>query len=806
MGELRLPGLATGIDTTALVQQLMIIESRRLATYQVSKTEYEQQKTVFSELRARVNALKTAVSALSDADDLEIFKTSTSDKDVLTVSASSEANPGSHSIEINQLATSETWIQDTSTFDYETDYVGGGTFIYSYNGKERVITAVADDTTLEDFVGLINNDADNPGVTASLLYHDGKYHLMLNGNETGTDHQISINASSTEVWEMKDTFTEDSENATLSTKITELDQFTENSGFVGDEQIEITGTDRYGDAIALDLDLTEYTTLGHLLDEIEDAFDGNVKATLENGKIVVTDKAAGTSSLSVILTYDQGTGDTELTLPDEAGDWNETAGGATSESLSSLLSTSFIQTQNAQDSKIKVDGYPTTTAVSEVQTMSCSGNPGGGHYHLTYDGQTTGEIAYDAPPTGTGSIQEALEALPNVDAGDITVAGGGKGLDSGDVTFTFSDTLGDVSMILVDDSALTGSGPPDVGVTETVKGVDTWMSRNGNSVTDALTGVTLNLHDVTETDEPIEITVSRNKQAISGKIGSMMKAYNELTSLLAETTEYNDETKKMGILSTNLGVSFVKANVRNPFFGIASGFDDETDSFLQASDIGLTVDHHGVMELDQSELDNALDENFMDVVYLLGAIGIGDSDSNTIGFYGCSEEHTTGGTYDVDITVSGGTVTRAMIKLSSESTWRNAIWSGNGSLITGDSTFDDSGDPLYPENSLQLTVDLSVDGDFTATVRVKQGIAGALEDVLEEVVEADGRLDTGVEFVEDRIKQVQSRIEDEEARLEDIEARLIAKFARLESTLTMLQRQMSAVSMLTQITFGSALG
>jgi len=200
MGELRFPGLATGIDTAALIKQLMIINSRRLATYQVQKTDYEKQNTALDELRTKISALETSASALADADDMEIFKATSSDTDVLTVAASSEANSGSHSIEVNQLATTNTWIQDTSTFNYKTDYVGGGNFIYSYNHQERMITAVEDETTLEGLVGLINNDEDNPGVTASLLYQGDKYHLMLSGRETGQDYQISFNASTTEVW------------------------------------------------------------------------------------------------------------------------------------------------------------------------------------------------------------------------------------------------------------------------------------------------------------------------------------------------------------------------------------------------------------------------------------------------------------------------------------------------------------------------------------------------------------------------------------------------------------------------------
>jgi flagellar hook-associated protein 2 len=193
MGELRLPGLATGIDTAALIEQLMAVNSRRLATYQIQKMDYEEETTALNELQAKVNELNSAVTAISNASTLEAYKASTSDGDVLGVSASEDAAEGSHSILIDQLATSETWIQDTSTFDYETDYVGGGTFIYSYNHQERQITAVANETTLEDLVGLINNDEENPGVTASLLYQGGKYHLMLSGQHTGEDYQISLN-------------------------------------------------------------------------------------------------------------------------------------------------------------------------------------------------------------------------------------------------------------------------------------------------------------------------------------------------------------------------------------------------------------------------------------------------------------------------------------------------------------------------------------------------------------------------------------------------------------------------------------
>ena len=801
MGELRLPGLATGIDTAALIKQLMIINGRRLATYQLQKTDYEDQSTALDDLRTTVRAVKTAVNALSDADNLDIFSTSTSDKDILTVGASSTAEPGSHSIEINQLATTETWIQDTSTFSYKTDYVGGGNFIYSYNHQERVITATENVTTLEDMVNLINNDEDNPGVTASLLHQGGKYHLMLSGQQTGEDYQISINTNSTEVWKPNTsasdhTFTDGGTNAGRTTKITELDQFA--GVLVSNEKITISGKNHFGtDLPDKDLSITANTTVGHLIDAINEQFDGVATARLMNGQVWLTDHISGTSSLEISFTYDDGDGATTLGLPTMAV---STEGGATSESLASLASSSFLQTQNAQSSKTKIDGYPSTTT-AEIQTLTPTGVPTGGHYHLSYSGETTAEISHDAT---YAQIQSALEALTSVSAGDITVEGSGTyGLADGAVTFTFLSTAGDVEMISIDDSALTGGTAP-YSIVETTKGNDGYIHRNSNSVADALTGITLNLHDVTETDDPVQLTVTRNTSAVASRIQTMVSAYNGLMTVLKEKTEYDTETKEMGILSNDIAVSFIKTQARDPFVGIVDGFVDTIDSFVQASDIGIGLDGAGMMQFDQEDFNDAVSEDFMGVLELLGATKSGNSSSTVIQFYGASDEYTTAGTYDVEVDINDSNqITDVRIKLSSESTWRDdAAWPDN--LVTGNSEFDDDGNPLYPENGLQLSVDPNQpEGTYTATVNVKQGMAGALEDLLEQVLEGDGRLDVSKDILDDKITAMTRRIENEEDRLDNVETRLVQKYARLEKTLAMMQEQMDAVSVVSAAIFGS---
>lgn len=84
--------------------------------------------------------------------------------------------------------------------DGHSTLVGAGQFVYSYNGVQRTIYTTAE-TTLGDLVDLINNDADNPGITASTLEYevdaDHRFHLVLSGNQTGSDYAITVDAATT---------------------------------------------------------------------------------------------------------------------------------------------------------------------------------------------------------------------------------------------------------------------------------------------------------------------------------------------------------------------------------------------------------------------------------------------------------------------------------------------------------------------------------------------------------------------------------------------------------------------------------
>jgi flagellar hook-associated protein 2 len=72
----------------------------------------------------------------------------------------------------------------------------GGAFVYTYDGVTRTLNT-GSGTTLTDLVDLINNDAGNPGVTASLLEYNSTYHLSLGARETGSAYAITIDDGAT---------------------------------------------------------------------------------------------------------------------------------------------------------------------------------------------------------------------------------------------------------------------------------------------------------------------------------------------------------------------------------------------------------------------------------------------------------------------------------------------------------------------------------------------------------------------------------------------------------------------------------
>ncbi len=107
---------------------------------------------------------------------------------------------------------------------------------------------------------------------------------------------------------------------------------------------------------------------------------------------------------------------------------------------------------------------------NEVQTVTITGTPAGGDFTLTFQGQTTAAIAYNAIAS---VVEDRLEALSTIGQGNVRVTGGpGPGTP---YVVTFINELGhnDQPLTTDDQTGLTGGTTPAVTVTQTTAGAET---------------------------------------------------------------------------------------------------------------------------------------------------------------------------------------------------------------------------------------------------------------------------------------------------------------------------------------------
>lgn len=111
----------------------------------------------------------------------------------------------------------------------------------------------------------------------------------------------------------------------------------------------------------------------------------------------------------------------------------------------------------------------------EVQTVTITGSPTGGTFTLTYDGDTTAPIAYNA---SAADVESALAALDTLDANDVEVTGSAP---EWTVTFGGSDSAGTNVSQMTSTGSFTGGTSPDVSVGTTTGG-DGAITVNGVAI------------------------------------------------------------------------------------------------------------------------------------------------------------------------------------------------------------------------------------------------------------------------------------------------------------------------------------
>ena len=87
------------------------------------------------------------------------------------------------------------------------------------------------------------------------------------------------------------------------------------------------------------------------------------------------------------------------------------------------------------------------------------------------------------------------------------------------------------------------------------------FTRSSNTVSDALTGVTLNLANTTTAGSPITLTVTNDAVSARPKLDALVKAFNDLYTLYKSQTASSIDAATRGVLNSDFGVNSMMSQV-----------------------------------------------------------------------------------------------------------------------------------------------------------------------------------------------------------------------------------------------------
>lgn len=189
-------GLASGLNTTALIQNVLRFNQQRITLLQRTVTTDQTQQSSVQGVQTRLQTLETQAAQLAQSQGsvFDAKTATTSNSSLLTASAGTGATTGSTSLKILSLAqasqiASQGYADANST-------ISQGTFQIQAGSKSATITVDSTNNTLSGLASAIN--AAGVGVSATVVNtgtgdsRTDPYRLILTSTSTGTANAIKF--------------------------------------------------------------------------------------------------------------------------------------------------------------------------------------------------------------------------------------------------------------------------------------------------------------------------------------------------------------------------------------------------------------------------------------------------------------------------------------------------------------------------------------------------------------------------------------------------------------------------------------
>lgn len=231
-------------------------------------------------------------------------------------------------------------------------------------------------------------------------------------------------------------------------------------------------------------------------------------------------------------------------------------------------------------------------------------------------------LSIDSSNQSLSAIRDAINAAPDNPGVDATIVTGADGAhlilnarDSGAAgAITVTASGGDGGL-----AALTFiAGGTSNGLTQVTAAQDAQVSidgiavgSTGNTITNAIAGVTLNLLSA-KPGTPIAVKVAADKAAATAAINTFVKNYNTLVKTANDLASFNATTGSAGALLGDSTLRAVRSDLSQALATRANGA-----GFASLSDIGVRTGLDGTLSVDSAVFNAALDTGQASVVALM---------------------------------------------------------------------------------------------------------------------------------------------------------------------------------------------
>ncbi len=634
-------GLASGFDWRSMIDQLIAIERRPVDLVEEQKSEYESKLSEWQSFNTKLLALRSAAEGLKNPGDFSIFtprmttdNAGVEGSDLLSVTTSSFALPGSYDIEILALAKAQKL--SSASFSSLTDALGSdyaGDILI--NGTAINISASDDLTDVRDRINNANTGTGATGVQANIVtYGDNDYRLILTSDATGQQGISLQNGSASDVVEQ---FGWKDKSASLKHSITggaQSDAFSNKTQTIQSAlslSTTQTGTVRVnGQDVAIDFSSDSLEDVKDKIDalagvsaSILTAIDGN--ATSYRLQVDGTQNFEDSQNiLETLGVLHNGTGDVQGTT--SANAMTSQGGPVTASTMLTAIDGYYDWTSG---DNIAISGTDhANNAVSGTFTISSSA--------------TVQDLLSEIETVFEANGNEIAVRLTS--DGKIEIADMESGASLLSVTLTSNITDGDLDWG-------TFGALDQVREREITQGRDASVSVDGvivtsadNSVADVLPGVTLNLLSADDSTT-ITLNIDRDVESIIDKITAFVDAYNEVSAYISQQQAYDEENESTGgVLFGDGTLSSVKSDLTSILIETVSGVSSD---FSILGLIGINLDNEGQLNVDGSTLRGYLESNFEDIKSLFSANG--SASSGAIEYLSHSRT-TNAGDYELNIT------------------------------------------------------------------------------------------------------------------------------------------------------------